>query len=192
MALLQQQDGGAAALSRGCGSETTASIRCRAIAAPVEIARDPLAAPLVELALVLGELARVAGVVQEAGGLELLDRVVDRLGRHALALQARAQLGDRELTTGDRLVGQVDRPLALGASPRAGSSALRGLCGLLLGIVASVPAASAASGSAPGSPSASGGGSTTLSGAGRIDAERLVDLALDLAQPPAGSRAGSP
>ena len=128
----------------------------------MEIARDPLAPPLVELALVRGELARVAGVVQEAGGFELFDGVVDRLGRNALALQARAQLGNRELTTGDRLVGQVDRPRFVSrVAPQP--SAAYAACS---SIVASVPAASVASGSAPGSPSASGGGSTTLSAPG--------------------------
>src|ERR671911_2357411 len=90
--------------------------------APVEVARYALAPPLVELPLVLGELAGIAGVVEETRGLQLLDSVVDCLRWHPLAFEARAQLDHRELTAGDRLVGQVDRPLALGpphGSPRA-------------------------------------------------------------------------
>src|SRR5829696_8189991 len=100
--------------------------------APVEVARYALAPPLVELPLVLGELAGIAGVVEETRGLQLLDSVVDCVRRHPLAFEARAQLRDRELTAGDRLIGQVDRPLALGP-PHGSRGPSRALSRLLLG-----------------------------------------------------------
>jgi hypothetical protein len=84
-----------------------------------QVLSDPVSPPLLELALVLGELARVAGVVQEAGVLELGDGVVDRVRGNVLAPQAFAQLGDGEIAAGDRLVGQIDRPIALCASHTA-------------------------------------------------------------------------
>src|SRR5215210_89865 len=93
--------------------------------AAAQVGRDPLGAPLVELALVLRELAGVAGVVEGARFLELRDRIVDRLRCDVLLLEPRAQLGHREVTAGDRLVGEVDRPLALGASHGLGGLFLR-------------------------------------------------------------------
>jgi hypothetical protein len=84
--------------------------------AAAQVGGDPLRAPALQLALVLGELAGVAGVVEEAGLLQLGDRFVDGLGWDVLALEPRPQLGNREVAASDRLVGEVDRALALCSS----------------------------------------------------------------------------
>ncbi len=72
----------------------------------VQLAGDALAAPSLELALVLRELPGVASVVQQPGLGQLGYGMVDRLRLDPLALQAGAQLGDGALAPRHRLVGE--------------------------------------------------------------------------------------
>src|SRR5918994_4759539 len=62
VALLQQQDRRAQLGIAAAGGDHLLD-QMRRDPTPLEVARDPLAPPLVELALVLGELAGIAGVV---------------------------------------------------------------------------------------------------------------------------------
>ena len=85
----------------------------------------------------------VAGVVEQAGGGQLRDGVVDRVRLDALALEERAQLRDRAIAVAHRPIAQLDGPLplalgvvALGASMVIASptrAALLGVGRLLLG-----------------------------------------------------------
>jgi hypothetical protein len=129
--------------------------------APMELARDPFGAPLLELALVLREAHRVAGIVEEAGRSELLDGGLDRLRLDALALEARPELGDSALTARRRLVGEVDRPLGLRSRARTLPPSRQGYAAFSSGAAAAAGSAAPAAGvpvpfAAPsGSPAAS-------------------------------------
>ena len=81
--------------------------------APHELALDAVDSPPLQLALVLREAPGVALVVDGAGGLQLGDRVVDRVRLDPLALKPRAQLGDGAVAAAQRAVGELDRALEL-------------------------------------------------------------------------------
>jgi hypothetical protein len=79
-----------------------------------QLAGDALATPLLELALVVGEAAGVAGVVEQIGLGQLPDGLVDGGRVDPLALEDPAQLGDGAVAPANGPVGQGDRPLQLG------------------------------------------------------------------------------
>ena len=83
-------------------------------ATPVQVALDPLRAPAIERPAVLDELPRVAGVVEKTGLLELRYRLVDLSRSHPPSLETATQLGDGVRSPTKRLVGELDRPLAIG------------------------------------------------------------------------------
>ena len=84
-------------------------------AAPAQVPQDALGAPALERALVLREALGEAGVVEVAGRLQLAYSVLDRLRLDPFAFQAGAELGDRAVARRDCPVGELCRPLALGA-----------------------------------------------------------------------------
>ena len=88
--------------------------QARGHAATPQLAGDALAAPLLQLALVVGEAPRVACVVQQLRLGQLRDRVVDGGRIDPLTLEDGPQLGDGAVTPSDGRVGQAERPLQLG------------------------------------------------------------------------------
>ena len=102
---------------------------------------DALSAPLLQLALVLGEAAGVAGVVQQLGLAQLPDRLVDGGRVDPLALEYAAQLGHRAVTASYGRIGEGQCPLEIrmvvrlaqaarssGRSPPSASLASSGGC----------------------------------------------------------------
>ena len=88
-----------------------------------QLAVDAGRAPAVDRALVLGEQAGEALVVQRAGVLQLAERVLDVRLVDLLALEEAAYLGDGPLAPGDGPVGERDRPV-LGAVAQAACSSM--------------------------------------------------------------------
>ena len=126
----------------------------------LQVTRYPFRAPALELALVLGEATRVAGVVENSGLLERLDGRVDGFRLNSLALEKRAQLGDGALPVGDRVIGTLDRPLGVA---RIGAQAASSLGASASASALASPAGGAASSELD--PSSDSSGGTAASGA---------------------------
>ena len=76
-----------------------------------EPALDPLGAPGVDRAPVLGEALGVAGVVQVPEMVQLVDRAADDRRIDPLGAQALSHLGHRAVAVAEEAVGQVQRVL---------------------------------------------------------------------------------
>jgi hypothetical protein len=82
-------------------------------AAALEVARDALAPPALEGALVLREAAGVAGVVDVARLGQLGDRGLDRVVTYLSPAQELTQLRGRAVALGERPPGEIERAPAL-------------------------------------------------------------------------------
>jgi hypothetical protein len=93
-------------------------------AAPDELLLDPVGTPSHQGAAILGEPLGEAGIVEDVGGLQLGDDLVDELGLDPLALEICPQVRDRPVAYRQGLAGEIERPaqLLLGRRQAAFSS----------------------------------------------------------------------
>src|SRR4051812_13533230 len=85
-----------------------------------EPALDPLVAPLVEVAPVLGEALREPGIADIAAGPELVEDLLDQLRRDVVALEPGDELGLGALTVREKAPRRLERVLAQPLRARGG------------------------------------------------------------------------